>query len=205
MKHKNLKPREHGRRLVCIVCVVFFAECDAPTALNSMGDGTRGEKKAWVAHILGGQGIAACPNASDAAKEDATAADTRKSTSNRDTAENRTSQKRGRDVDNSKPAAKKQKQSTLENKVFKGINIPFSQRETDAVHAQSERVVVACNLSERFFEHAEVQTLFTMFRSAASEVLPSGRLIGGRLLDEAARNVDERVKKELKGKRIGIQ
>jgi hypothetical protein len=167
-----------------------------------MGDGTRGEKKSWVAHVLGGQGIVACPNGSAVAKADAVAADTRKSTNN---IQDRSSQKHARDGDSSQPAAKKQKQSTLKNTVYKGISIPFSQRETKSVHAQSERVVVACNLAENFFLHPEVQTLFTMFRSAASEVLPSGKLIGGRLLDEAARNVDKRVKKELKGKRIGIQ
>jgi hypothetical protein len=170
--------------------------------MNSMGDGTCGENKLWVAHVLGSQGIVACPNASAVAKADVVAADTCKSTNN---SQDWSSQKRAWDGDSSQLAAKKQKQSTLKNKVYKGISIPFSHRETKSVHAQSEHVVITCNLVENFFLHPEVQTLFTMFHSAALEVLPSGKLIGGRLLDEAARNVDKRVKNELKGKQIGIQ
>lgn len=172
------------------------------TAMNSMGDGTHGEKKLWVAHVLGGQGIVACPNASVVVKTDAVAADTHKSTNN---TQDWSSQKHTRDRDSNQLASKKQKQSTIENKVYKGLSIPFSQCKTKSVHAQLECVVIACNLAENFFLHPEVQTLFTMFCSAALEVFPSGKLIGGRLLDEAARNVDERVKKELKGKQIGIQ
>ncbi|KAJ6615382.1 ribonuclease H-like domain-containing protein, partial [Mycena sp. CBHHK59/15] len=103
------------------------------------------------------------------------------------------------------PQKKKPALRQTELAPVRGIDLPFADSHKDAIHAQCERVVVSCNLAEGFFEQLEVQSLFKMFRSRAADVLPSRRLIGERLLNDAAAIVDKKVIKNLEGKNIGIQ
>ncbi|KAH8800134.1 ribonuclease H-like domain-containing protein, partial [Flagelloscypha sp. PMI_526] len=178
-------------------------------AMNTMGAGTRGERSAWVVHVLGGKGIEACPNASSTAKKEAKAVDSRKSALGFAQSVTSTLKRPVIDVDAPEESPHKKKksemQSTLDAKVFKGLSIPFSATQEWAIHQQAARVVIACDLPERFYEHREVKKLFAMFRTDGPRVLPSAKLIGGRLLDNEAARVDAHVGAELKGKQVVIQ
>ncbi|KAJ7195384.1 hypothetical protein GGX14DRAFT_377173 [Mycena pura] len=173
-----------------------------------MGDGTLGYPEGWVVHILGGksQSKSPCPNASQTAIQLARAADKRKPATDTTSASAGPSRKRaGSDAENAAVAKKAKKpMRQAELAVFKGIDLPFSDSQKDAIQAQCERVVVSCFLPEGFFKHPEVQRLHNMMRSRASEVLPSRRLIGGRLLTEAIERVDKKIVKSLENKNIGI-
>jgi hypothetical protein len=71
--------------------------------------------------------------------------------------------------------------------------MPFSSTEIAAVQAQALRAVISANLSFRVYEDPEVIKLFWMMRTAASEILPSGKAVGGRLLNDAAENVEVKI------------
>ncbi|KAK6983944.1 ribonuclease H-like domain-containing protein [Favolaschia claudopus] len=96
---------------------------------------------------------------------------------------------------------KKMKQPQL--KVFKGIDMPFNDAQTDMVKAQFLRATVSANLPFLWTTDAEVIKLFLMFRSRATDVMPSDDVLSGRLLDESAAQVDSDVKAELAGKSDG--
>jgi hypothetical protein len=54
------------------------------------------------------------------------------------------------------------------------------------------------------FEDAEVIKLFWMMRTAALSILPSAKVIGGRLLNYAAVVVEKKMDKILQGKNVGL-
>ena len=47
--------------------------------------------------------------------------------------------------------------------------------------------------------------LFWMMRSAAPEILPSGKVVGGKLLNDAAAKVESKLDKVLNGKYVGLK
>ncbi|KAJ7641651.1 ribonuclease H-like domain-containing protein [Roridomyces roridus] len=184
-------------------------------AVATMGDGILGHAPPWIAHLLGGQGITRCPYASKKARDIARSKDTRKKrpppsptklTTTESESTSAASLKRPAD---SQPSAaqpsKKQKSLDTFLKPTKGVDAVFSDSHRTAIQAQCERVVVSCNLSEDFFTKPEVKALLKMFRSRAEDVLPSRKVIGGRLLTDAANLVDENVIKLFQDKYIGIQ
>ncbi|KAF9466987.1 ribonuclease H-like domain-containing protein [Collybia nuda] len=173
---------------------------EACTAAGS----TRGEKMAFIAHILGSRGIEPCAHASDAAKAEAMR---QKSAIAEKVAEKSigpgsSTQKRPWSDSASHPLQKKSKQAPL--KTYRGVDMPFSKEEISAVQAQVLRAVVSANLSFRAMENPEMLKLFGMLRTAAPEIIPSRKVIGGRLLDEAASVVSVGMHKILHGRDIGI-
>lgn len=82
--------------------------------------------------------------------------------------------------------------------------MPFSQEETVAVQAQVLRAVVSANLSFRAMGNPEMLKLFGMLRTAAPGIIPSRKVIGGRLLDEASGIVDSTLGRILTGKNLGL-
>lgn len=185
----------------------------------------RGDKGPWVTHILGGRDTAACPYASAAAKEDATAirdAEFAKKQKTREavpaatgqtstaaqtaaavTAGASTSQKHSRsDSSSGEPHAKRMKQAVFQ--VYSGMDQPFSAAEAAEFQAQALRATVSAGLAFRVWENREVQKLFGLCRTVAPELLPSRKIVGGRLLDDAAEKVEQQVSLALQGKEIGL-
>ena len=100
---------------------------------------------------------------------------------------------------------KRQKQSNLLGHVFRGIDMPFSPNETGAIQAQALQATISANLSFQAFEDPKVVKLFWMMRMAAPSVLPSAKVIGGRLLNDAAAVVEMKMDRLLKGMSVGLK
>lgn len=64
-------------------------------------------------------------------------------------------------------------------------DIPFSQDQTLTVHAQALHAVISANLPFCVFKDLEVIKLMSMLCSATPSFMPTGKVIGGRLLNEA--------------------
>jgi hypothetical protein len=82
--------------------------------------------------------------------------------------------------------------------------MPFSLEETAAVQVQALRAVISVNLSFRVYEDPEVIKSFWMMRTASSNILPSGKIVGGRLLNDAAENAELKMGKLLLGRSVGL-
>jgi hypothetical protein len=108
------------------------------------------------------------------------------------------------DVSVSEQPPKKLKQAIISPHVYKGLDIPFSAGQADVIKAQCLRALISTGTSFRFFEDPEVQELFKMLRTAAPAILPTGKSIGGKLLNDASREVEVELEKLLRGKMIGI-
>ena len=176
------------------------------TACNAAGH-VRGEKTALIAHILGGKGP--CVHASAEATAAATALKQLSGPSgkNSTTASQASSSTKRTASMSSLPdsqPAKKSKQTSLVPHVFKGIDMPFNPNEAEAVRAQALRAVISANLSFRVFEDREVIRLFEMVRSTAPSVLPSGKVISGRLLDNAGAMVETKIDKIIRSETVGL-
>jgi hypothetical protein len=82
--------------------------------------------------------------------------------------------------------------------------MPFSSTDIAAVQAQALRAVISANLSFRVYKDPELIKLFWMMRTVASEILPSGKAVGGRLLNDAAENVEVKIGKLLFGRNVSL-
>jgi len=80
----------------------------------------------------------------------------------------------------------------------------FSSSEIAAVQAQALRAAISANLSFRVYEDPEVIKLFWMMRTAAPNILPSAKAVGGRLLNDAAEIVELKMDKLLHRKSVGL-
>ncbi|KAF7372440.1 DUF659 domain-containing protein [Mycena venus] len=80
--------------------------------------------------------------------------------------------------------------------------MPFCSSETDAIQAQALRAIVSTNSAFQLFEDPEMPTLFGMMRSAAPAIMPWGKVVGNRLLNEAANTVEERLSAILTGQNL---
>ena len=80
----------------------------------------------------------------------------------------------------------------------------FSLSERDAVQAQALCATILANLPFQVFEDPNVIKLFWMMRKAAPSILPSTKVIAGRLLEDAAVVVEKKMDKILKGKSVGL-
>ncbi|KAF7341516.1 DUF659 domain-containing protein [Mycena venus] len=92
------------------------------------------------------------------------------------------------------------KQSEL--KVFKGIDIPFSDAQSKIIKTQFLRATISANLPFRWVINAEVVKLFLMFRSAATTVMPDRFALSGRLLNEESKRIADNVNAILKGRYV---
>ncbi|KAJ6624745.1 ribonuclease H-like domain-containing protein [Mycena sp. CBHHK59/15] len=156
---------------------------------------TLSHKKAWIAHLIGGK--AACLNASAEAKVDAAAQRKQEESKKR---------ARSHSPDGTEPAPKKQQQlqGTLTAMVFRRNDMPYGKDEKDAVQRQALRAIVSGGLPLGAFEDHEMLVLFGMLRSTAPAIMPTGKVVGGKLLDAAAADVELETTKALKDKKAGM-
>lgn len=77
------------------------------------------------------------------------------------------------------------------------MDCPFTVEQKAAIQAQAERAIISTNSSFRLFEDSEIQTLFGMLRTEAPKILPSRKVVGGRLLNEAAAAAKAKIAKVL--------
>ena len=152
-----------------------------------------------IAHILGKNGGNPCPNTSEEARKVART-------------EKKGKKKRARDgegsdseIDGEKRRMKRKlltnieanlKQSQL--KVFRGIQVPFTEEQAAIVHQQFLHATISANLPFRWAEDPEVISLFMLFRSTAGTVMPTRQQISGQFLDDANAAVTKRLKGVLK-------
>ncbi|KAJ7122587.1 ribonuclease H-like domain-containing protein [Mycena crocata] len=178
----------------------------------------RGDRTPWITHILGGRSVNPCSYASAAAKAYATsqkdasfakkqtstmaAAAPSSSTATAGTSASARKHARSVSVDDEAPAPKRLQQGVFQ--VFSGRDQPFTTAEAEAIQAQTLRATVSAGLAFRTFENREVLKLIGLFRTAGPEIMPSRKVIGGRLLDEAVEKVDVRVRHALQGRQIGL-
>ena len=95
-------------------------------------------------------------------------------------------------------------QTSIKPHTYKVIDIPFSPVERDVVQAQALRAVISTNSAFGLFEDPEMQELFHLFRTVTPSVLPSGKSVGGKLLNDAAQSVEQKLLKTLKGQYVGL-
>jgi hypothetical protein len=139
---------------------------------------TRGEKSAFVAHILGGRGVPACLYATEEAKS--AAQSIRDERSEQATTQGAASAKRSPSAifnpGDSETSSKRQKlvvpvQSKI--KAYNSFEMPFSRGEIAAIEAQTLRATIDANLPFRAFENEEVLKLLGMLRKSAPAIIPS--------------------------------
>lgn len=156
-----------------------------------------------TAHLIGGK--AACPNASTEAKAAArklrnkSADAEEQATDGDDESDGATRPSKRKRV---KAVEKHLKQTEL--KVFKGIDIPFSQAQAEMIQTQFLRATISANLPFRWVINPEVIALFLMFRSAAGTVIPDRKALSGRLLNQESKRVHDNVHNILKGRYVVI-
>ncbi|KAJ7667282.1 hypothetical protein B0H17DRAFT_1142863 [Mycena rosella] len=153
-----------------------------------------GRKDSWIAHLIGGQ--VACVHASAEAKADASA--------------QRSAASKKRDEPDTPGAAappqKKQQKDPNQPSLtgFRRNDMPYGPAEKDVIQRQVLRAIVSGRLSLRAFEEHEMKVLIGMFRTTAPAILPTGKVVGGRLLNAAAADVEAITIKALKGKISGL-
>ncbi|GLB45578.1 putative protein of unknown function (DUF 659) [Lyophyllum shimeji] len=162
--------------------------------------GVLGVKESMIAHILGKGGNSPCPNSSSEARKTARSLKKGKGKRVRDDSGSDSD-----DDDGAKKPKKKlltkvetsMKQSQL--KVFRGIQVPFTEEQKRIVREQFLRATISANLPFRWVDDPEVMSLFLLFRSTAGDVMPSRKQISGPLLDNANVEVTNRLRVELRG------
>jgi hypothetical protein len=85
-----------------------------------------------------------------------------------------------------------------------GHDMPFSGSEADAVQAQALPAIVSSNSPFSLFEDPEMLTLLSMLRSQAPGIIPTRRVLSGRLLDEASTIVHQKLSQILAGEALGL-
>jgi hypothetical protein len=166
----------------------------------------RGKKSALIAHILGHSNIEPCTNASEEARRAATDLRAMTATIKPPVTAASSNSKRDRAASSvaTESLAKKMKQTDLSIHSYKGIDMPFSPTEAAAIQAQTLRATISGNAPFRFFEDVEVLKLIQMLRTAAPDIMPSAKVVGGRLLNEAPKSVETKISKILKKKDVGL-
>jgi hypothetical protein len=170
------------------------------TACKADVGGVLGVKDSMIAHILGKNGNNPCPNVSEDAQKTAR-------TEKKGKKKKREREGEGSDSENDEKKRVKRKlltnvETTLKQsrlKVFRGIQVPFTEEQSAMVHEQFLRATISANLPFRWVEDPEVMLLFMLFRSTAGTVIPSRQQISGQLLDSADVAVTKRLKGTLRG------
>jgi hypothetical protein len=160
----------------------------------------------WITHILGSldKKTKPCPHAS---LEAIAEAKTQRSAGQQvKDAKDRTASKHARSPSVTEStdatAPKKSKQSML--RTYTGHDMPFSPSEADAIQSQALRAIVSANAPFSIPEDPEMLTLFGMLRSQAPSIIPTGKVIGGRLLNESYTTVEGKLSKILEGQMLGL-
>ncbi|KAJ6622341.1 hypothetical protein B0H10DRAFT_1944724 [Mycena sp. CBHHK59/15] len=145
-------------------------------------------KSAWIAHLIGGNGM--CPHASAQAKADTT---TQRKELQQESAPE------------SKKCARMESTSAAPGKAGPPPKKQYTFRteERDAFQHRALHAIVSSGAPFILFKDPEMRILFGMLHTTAPEVLPSGNILGGRLLNGAAEEVEIRLKKRLKGRNLG--
>ncbi|KAF8888469.1 ribonuclease H-like domain-containing protein [Gymnopilus junonius] len=125
-----------------------------------------------IAHILGKNGSKPCPNTSSEAPK--------------------------RKLLTKVKASLKQTQL----KVFRGINVPFTEEQQKIVSKQFLRATISVNLPFRWVDDPEIIKLFLLFRATVDEAMPNCQQLSGRLLDNADAAVMQRLKQVLRGEYV---
>ncbi|KAJ6626260.1 hypothetical protein B0H10DRAFT_1942091 [Mycena sp. CBHHK59/15] len=159
---------------------------------------TRSKKTAWIAHLLGGKN--ACPHTSAEAKADATA-------QRKEIQSNKWPHPDTPDAV-AEPAQKKhQQQPTLTQSTlmaFRKNNMPYSDSEVAVLQRQALCAIISSGFPLNVFEDPEMLILFGMLRTTAPTIMPTGKVVGGRLLTSAATEVEDKVAKALKNRNAGL-
>ncbi|KAE9386681.1 hypothetical protein BT96DRAFT_948946, partial [Gymnopus androsaceus JB14] len=82
--------------------------------------------------------------------------------------------------------------------------MPFGDDEKCAVQAQALRAIVATNSPETLFENPEMLKLFAMLRKESPAVILTARVVGGRLLNDAAEKANDKLKRVMKIRELGL-
>jgi len=168
-------------------------------ACASVRSTTRGEKSAFIAHILGSRNGKPCIHASADAIATAKLLKYPDIATSSTPATSGTKHNRSASTDQGPLAPKKLKQANLLEHAYRGVDMPFS-----AVQAQALQAVISANLLFRVYEDPEVIKLFWMMQTAAPDILPSEKAVGGRLLNDAVELVELKMDKLLHGRSIGL-
>ncbi|KAJ3734617.1 ribonuclease H-like domain-containing protein [Lentinula guzmanii] len=170
----------------------------------------RGEKHAFIAHLIGNKQVCACQYASKEAR--LAAKSLRESDGEKEPKPRGLSGMKRKLAELSSPlepnpmpnptSTLKEKQSKLN--AFNALHMPFSKEETCAVQAQALRAIISTKSPETLFEDPEMLKLLSMLRKEAPKVIPSAKVVGGRLLDDAIESVEKKTKKILKGQKLGL-
>ena len=108
------------------------------------------------------------------------------------------------DVSNQSQKWVKTSQLSIRPYTYKLNDLPFSPTEQAVVQAQALQAVISTNSAFGLFEDPEMQELFRLMWTAAPSVLPSGKLVGGKLLNDTTHAVERDLTKILKNKDVGL-
>lgn len=100
------------------------------------------------------------------------------------------------------PEPKRLKQGVFQ--VFSDLDQPFTREEINEIEAQTLRATVSAGVPFRVWDNREVLKLFGLMRSCPPEIMPSSKVVAGRLLDDAAEKVEVQVKHALQGREVGL-
>ncbi|KAJ3993349.1 hypothetical protein F5050DRAFT_1847240 [Lentinula boryana] len=172
-----------------------------------------GDKHAFIAHIIRSRANDECKYASAEAKLEAIAQCSTEHNATSTKAPRTTEMKwklaqinfpsnKASDSTSTEPPPKKAKSQTL--KTYNALNMPFRDDENHAVQAQALCAIVATNSPETLFKNPEMLKLFGMLRKESPAVIPAARVISGRLLDEAAEKANDKLKRVMKNRELGL-
>ncbi|THU78364.1 hypothetical protein K435DRAFT_876706 [Dendrothele bispora CBS 962.96] len=102
----------------------------------------------------------------------------------------------------SSPASKKLRQTHL--KTYNALQMPFSDSEVEALQAQALRAQVSSKSPETLFEDQEMLKFIGMLRKEAIHIMPTAKVLGGRLLTAAAATVEKKLEEILRGQVLGM-
>ena len=100
--------------------------------------------------------------------------------------------------------ANKMKQTDLSTHSYRSIDTPFSPTKAAAIQAQALQATILGNAPFGFFEDIEVLKLIQRLKTAAPDIMSSAKIVGGQLLNEAAKSVETKISKILKKKDVGL-
>ncbi|KZP27364.1 hypothetical protein FIBSPDRAFT_948639 [Athelia psychrophila] len=168
----------------------------------------RGEKSIFISHILGNTRTkkSPCPHSGEAAINTAKAQQAAtKVTVEPSGAKHSRSSSTSTESQFSAPPTKKMRQPSIATHMYPGTKMPFSTAQAAAIQDQALCAVISANLPFHVFENPEVLKLVSMFRSATPGIVPTAKLVGGRLLNKAADIVHEKTVHIFRGRiNVGI-
>ncbi|KAJ6623006.1 hypothetical protein B0H10DRAFT_1944303 [Mycena sp. CBHHK59/15] len=105
------------------------------------------------------------------------------------------------------PQKKHQQQPTLTQSTLTAFcknDMPYSDSEAAVLQHQALHAIVSGGFPLNAFEDQEMLILFGMLHTTAPAIMPTGKVVGGRLLTSAAAEVEDKVAKALKNRNAGL-